>query len=102
MTARLHPMTADLLNYTEPDQTGLRMVLAPDLLPAWVSREVVKRALDNVDALLVDRSVSTADLKGELNRASHRTWGGEYGRTFTPREFLEEYRAALEGFLHGR
>ena len=48
-------------------------------------------------------SISNAELKGLLNRATDKTWGWEYARIFTPREFLEELKLAIENYLrrHG-
>jgi hypothetical protein len=73
--------------------------MAEDLMAHVVSRERLQAALANLREVLADRTVTNGDLKGPLNRASGRTWGGEYDRVFTPREFLEALAAAIEGYL---
>jgi len=92
--ARLLPETAELLNYAEPDAAQTGMVMASDLMAGFVSRDWLEAGLENLHAVLADGSLTTADLKGPLNRASAKMWGFEYNRRFTPREFLEELRDA--------
>ena len=97
---RLQPWATDLINYVDPDEARTGMVMAEDLMAHVVSREHLRAALANLREVLADRTVTTADLKGHLNRASGRTWGMEYDRRFTPREFLEALAGAIETYLH--
>lgn len=101
MTARLLPETADLINYAEPDETGLRMVMAADLMRDLITRTRLEAGLANLDQVLADENLSAAELKGVLNRVSGGVWGMEYARPFTPREVLEELRTAIRRHLEG-
>ncbi|HYD26093.1 hypothetical protein [Brevundimonas sp.] len=97
---RLQPWAIDLINYVDPDEARTGMVMSEDLMAHVVSREHLRMALANLREVLADQAVTNADLKGRLNRASGRTWGGEYDRVFSPREFLETLAAAVEAYLH--
>ncbi len=93
----------DLINYADPDSSGQHIVLADDLLAgAFGPSPNLSRFRQSAEALaeiLADESISNADLKGLLNRASAKMWGAEYERRFTPREFLEELKAAIEKYV---
>ena len=89
----------DLLNYADPDETGLRMVMADDLMLHAGNRAGLERSIDILNATTADGSISNADIKGLLNRASGKMWGAEYSRTFEPREFLAELAIALKDYL---
>ena len=102
MAAVLDPRIADLINHAEPDGPRTGMVLAPDLTPDWVDQAFLAFALRELDAVLADETVTNADLKGLLNRASAGTWGMEYDRVFTAREFLQALRAAVKAHLPRR
>jgi hypothetical protein len=99
MAAALDPRVADLINYADPDDARTGMVLAPDLTTGRVDPAFLAFALRSLGEVLADETVSTADLKGALNRASAGTWGMDYDRAFTPREFLEALRTAIEAHL---
>lgn len=88
----------DLINYADPDEGGVRMVLADDLLVRR-DRPTLLRTLQTLTEALDDESISNGEWKGLLNRASAKTWGSEYSRVFTPREFLDELKQALENYL---
>ena len=99
MSARRDPKVASLIDFAEPDEDHTRMVLAPDLMLGFVNRPFLELAARHLDEVLADETVSTADLKGALNRASGGTWGVEYHCAFTPREFLEALKTAIETHL---
>lgn len=90
-----------LIAFADPDPTGRRMVLADDLLSgrAEGTRANLEAADRRLAEALADESVSNADLKGVLNRASGKTWGVDYDRRFTAREFVEEMRRAVQDYL---
>jgi len=92
----------DLLNYGDPDQTGRRMVLADDLMAGRADRAGLQKAADRLAALRADPAITDAEIKGLLNRASNKTWGGEYDRVFEPREFVAELERAMRDYLRRR
>ena len=90
----------DLINYADPDPTGMHMVLADDLLQPWQhDRANLQRALQVLTEVLDSGTFSGGELKGLLNRASAKTWGFEYSRSFTSAEFVAELKLALENYL---
>jgi hypothetical protein len=99
MAAVLDPRVAALIHYADPDESRTGMVLATDLMEGRVEPAFLELALRKLEGALADSAVTTADLKGALNRASDGTWGMEYDRIFTPREFLEALRGAVEAYL---
>lgn len=92
----------DLLNYADPDQSGRHIVLADDLMAHRGDRASLERAAARLAALRDDQTISNAEIKGLLNRASGKTWGGEYGRTFEPRAFVAELERAVRDYLRRR
>ncbi|MBW8302579.1 MAG: hypothetical protein K0M78_01255 [Brevundimonas sp.] len=92
----------DLLNYADPDETGQHIVLADDLMAHRADRASLERAADRLAALRDDQTISNAEIKGLLNRASGKTWGGEYDRVFEPREFVAELERAVRDYLRRR
>ncbi|MFA4893148.1 hypothetical protein [Brevundimonas sp.] len=92
----------DLLNYADRDQTGQHIVLADDLMAHHADRANLERAADRLAALRDDDTISNAEIKGLLNRASSKTWGGEYDRVFEPREFVAELERAVRDYLRRR
>ena len=97
-------LAVDLINAADPDKAGAGMSLADDLMKSLgMDDDALPICLQRLEGLLADTSVSSAELKGLLNRASNKTWGIQYDRTFTPREFLEALRNALEDYIrrHG-
>ena len=99
MSGTLDPRVVDLINYAEPDHERTGMILAPDLVPGAVDRAFLEFAASHLERVLADEAVSAGDLKGALNRASCKTWGIEYDRRFTPREFLQALRMAIQNHL---
>ncbi|NBB51586.1 hypothetical protein GVN24_25195 [Rhizobium sp. CRIBSB] len=90
----------DLINYADPDPTGLHMVMAEDLLEHWrPDKAHLQRALHVLTEVLEGEAFSGSELKGLLNRASGKCWGTEYSRSFTPVEFVAELKRALENYL---
>ena len=89
----------DLLNYAGPDETGVRMVMLDDLMEDVGDRFSLERATEAIAALNADEAISNGEIKGLLNRASGKTWGIEYHRTYRPREFLAELKGALKDYL---
>ena len=90
----------DLINAADPDEAGTGMRIADDLMKARDGDDsALPICLQRLDGLLADTNVSTAELKGLLNRASNKTWGIQYDRAFSPRQFLEALRAALEEYI---
>ncbi len=98
-------VAVQLLTCADPDETGEHIVLADDLMSnsSYIFGAALPLALEALTAVLADESISNAELKGLLNRATDKTWGWEYARIFTPREFLEELKLAIENYLrrHG-
>ena len=92
----------DLLNYADPDGTGKHMVLADDLMAHRADRASLEAAADKLAALRNDETISNAEIKGQLNRASGKTWGIEYGRVFEPRAFVAELERAVRDYLRRR
>jgi len=91
----------DLLNNAEPDETRVAVRLADDLMRAnvFADRRQLAGCLAKLHEVLADETLSSAELKGVLNRASGSAWGFEYDRKFTPRQFLEALGGALEDYL---
>jgi inosine/xanthosine triphosphate pyrophosphatase family protein len=92
----------DLLNYADPDQVGQHIVLADDLMARRADRASLEQAADRLAALRDDQTITNAEIKGLLNRASGKTWGGEYDRVFEPREFVAELERAVRDYLRRR
>lgn len=92
----------DLINHADPDETGQRMVLADDLMERRADRAGLERAVGALAALGRDETVTDAEIKGLLNRASGKSWGIEYDRVFEPRAFLAELEQAVREYLRRR
>jgi hypothetical protein len=94
-------LAVDLINVADPDEAGTGMRIADDLMKAgfFADDSALPICLQRLDDLLSDTNVSSAELKGLLNRASNKTWGIQYDRAFTPRQFLEALRTALEEYI---
>ncbi len=93
-------LAVDLINVADPDEAGTGMRIADDLMKArYGDDSALPICLQRLDGLLADTNVSSAELKGLLNRASNKTWGIQYDRAFTPRQFLEALRTALEEYI---
>ncbi len=95
-----------LLVCADPDESGQHIVLADDLMSnsaEFSGGQALPLALEALTAVLGDTSITNTELKGLLNRATSKSWGLEYARVFTPREFLEELKLAIENYLrrHG-
>ena len=91
-----------LLNYADPDETRQHVVLADDLMAQLGDRASLGRAADRLAALRDDQTISNAEIKGLLNRASGKTWGIEYDRVLEPREFVAELERAVRDYLRRR
>jgi hypothetical protein len=94
-------LAVDLINMADPDEAGTGMRIADDLMKArfFADDSALPICLQRLNGLLADSNVSSAELKGLLNRASAKTWGIQYDRAFTPRQFLEALRTALEEYI---
>jgi hypothetical protein len=92
---------ASLLNSVQPDETRKRMVMTSDISGGLGDRRRLAEASTLLAAIIADERITTAELKGLLNRASSRTWGVEYDRAFKPREFLAELVDAIDALVRG-
>jgi hypothetical protein len=93
-------LAVDLINVADPDEAGTGMRIADDLMKArYGDHSALPTCLQRLDGLLSDTNVSSAELRGLLNRASNKTWGIQYDRAFSPRQFLEALRTALEEYI---
>lgn len=92
----------DLINYVDPDETRLQMVVADDLMSEFADRAALLFAADKLATLCADETISSADIKGLLNRASGKTWGVWYNRKFEPRAFVAELERAVRDYLRRR
>ena len=89
-------LAVDLINVVDPDEAGMGMRIADDLMKArYGDDSALPICLERLESLLADTNVSSAELKGLLNRASNKTWSIQYDRAFSPRQFLEALRTAL-------
>jgi hypothetical protein len=76
-------LAVDLINVADPDEAGTGMRIADDLMKArYGDDSALPICLQRLDGLLADTNVSSAELKGLLNRASNKTWGIQYDRAF--------------------
>lgn len=93
-----------LINMADPDNSANGMRIADDLMEASVltDHSEIPVGIQKLTELLADPNVSSGDMKGLLNRASAKTWGIEYDRAFTPRDFLEALKSALEDYVRRR
>ena len=93
-----------LINVADPDKATNGMRFADDLMDATELSDhpELPICLQKLEVLLADPAISSAELKGLLNRASAKTWGIEYDRAFTPKEFLEALTAALREYIQRR
>lgn len=92
----------DLVNYADPDETGLHMTLAEDLMIDRANRASLEAAADRLAILRDDETISNGEIKGLLNRASGKTWGTEYAQRFEPRAFIAELERAVRDYLRRR
>lgn len=94
-------LAVDLINMADPDEAGTGMRIADDLMKARFSADESSLPIchQRLNGLLADPDVSSAELKGLLNRASAKTWRMQYDRPFTPRQFLEALRTALQEYI---
>jgi hypothetical protein len=97
-------LAVSLVNMADPDKAPNGMRIADNLMKSSFPSDHTElpMCLERLNGLLADPNISSGELKGLLNRASGKTWGIQYDRTFTPREFLEALRTALEEYLRRR